>query len=78
MYQFIKPRKISLISFKHRDLQILKSYGWKFVKYDGKFNPQIALKKNLITCVQFTKHACGIKKRFILTPDALFRYLNNK
>lgn len=69
---------MSLIAIKRRDIKILTSYGWVFIKYNGKFDIQRALKTNPITCVQFTKHACGIKKKAIITPDSLFRYLNNK
>jgi len=78
MYQFVSYKKITLISIKRRDLKILELYGWKFIKYDGKFSLEYALKKSSITCVQFTKNVCGITNMFVLTPDALFRYLNRQ
>lgn len=78
VYQFTAPKKISLIILKFRDLKILESYGWKFIKYDCKFDLQSALKTKSITCVQFTKHVCKIKNILIQTPDALFEYLQSK
>ena len=75
IYQFISPRQISLIAVRTKDLKILKMFGWKFIKYHGKFTPQITLKQKNINCVQFTKHACNIKNIFIQTPDSLFKYL---
>lgn len=78
IYQFIAPNNISLITIKRKDLKILQKYGWKFVKYNGKFAPKHAIKTKPITCVQFTKRACRIKNIAIQTPDALFRYVNHK
>ena len=75
MYQFINRNKVSLIYLQKRDLNILKTYGWKFIKYNGKTDPQHALTTKSITCVQFTKKLCGIRKIFIQTPDELYRYL---
>ena len=78
IYQFIKRGQIAQISIRPDDINILKHYGWKFVKYDTKFAPTIALKTKPWTCVQFTKQSIGIRKITIQTPDALLRYLNRK
>ncbi len=77
LYQFVNRNKIVLIPINPKDLNILKQYGWKFVRYGCKFNPEYAIKSKPINCVQFTKRACGIKKSNILTPYALFKYLND-
>ncbi len=74
IYQFVSKKQISLITIKHKDLKILELFGWKFIKYDGKFIPQQS--KKPVNCVQWTKQACGIKNIFIQTPDSLFKYLN--
>ena len=53
----------------------LESFGWKFIKYNGKIDHKHALKSKAITCVQFTKCALNIKNIAIQTPDALLEYL---
>lgn len=78
IYQFTERNKITLICIRHKDLHILETYGWKFIKYKCKFTPRHALQTKPINCVQWTKRACGINKRYILTPDALFRYLKDE
>ncbi len=79
IYQFVNTNNIVKIYIKSRDIKILERYGWKFIKYNGKFAPKNALKQqNIYSCVQFTKRACGIKKITIQTPDGLFRFLNTK
>lgn len=78
IYQFIKRGQIAQISIRPSDINILKHYGWKFIKYDAKFAPTIVLKTKPWTCVQFTKQSIGIRKITIQTPDALLRYLNCK
>jgi hypothetical protein len=78
IYQFIKPKTISLIAVKYKDLKILEQFGWKFVQYNKQFNIQHALKTHPITCVQFTKRAFGIKNITIQTPDGLLKYLQSE
>ena len=78
MYQFTNQNKITIIKITKRDIKILEQYGWKFIKYDVKEIPYNALKIHAITCVQFTKKFCHIKKITIQTPDALFAYLKNQ
>ncbi len=74
IYQFVNAYKQEKISIKPRDLNILKQHGWTFVKYNCKINPDT--KFVALTCVQFTKHLCGIKNIMIQTPDKLFNFLN--
>lgn len=78
LYQFTNNKNINVIELKKRDIRILQQYGWKFVKYNIKTVPKHALKTKTITCVQFTKNFCRIKKRTIQTPYALFKYLTRK
>ena len=75
IYQFTKRNQITLIKIKVRDIKTLEKYGWKFIKYNCKFNQQNTLNIRAITCVQFTKKFCGMKKMCIQTPDALLTYL---
>ena len=78
LYQFVNKNNVAKISMTQRDIKILEHHNWKFVKYSCKFAPGHALKTKSITCVQFTKHACQIKKITIQTPDALFRFLTKQ
>ena len=76
MYQFTKLNTVVLIPIKKRDIDILKQYGWEFIKYNRSVPPLPQLKG--FTCVQFTKKICGIKNMFIQTPDSLSNYLHKK
>lgn len=76
IYQFTKLNRVVLIPIKKRDIQILKQYGWVFIKYNFSC-PSLPRFKGF-TCVQFTKKICGIKNIFIQTPDSLFNYLHKK
>ena len=78
IYQFVRFNKVVPIPIKKRDLRILQQHGWKFVKYACKFDPKRAIKSKPINCVQWTKHACGIKNMAIQTPDALLKYITHK
>lgn len=76
IYQFVRINKIVKIFIKRTDLKILKKHGWKIVKYSNAAD--IPDKCFCLTCVQFTKRACGIKNIQIQTPMGLFKYLNLK
>ena len=76
MYQFTSQRNICIICLNKKDLQILKQYGWVFVKYNNKINLQNCLYTKSLTCVQFTKKFCNIKKLKIQTPDSLLKYIS--
>ena len=78
LYQFIKHNNIAEIHLSERDIKILSTKGWKFVKYNTKFDRTRIKDKKSITCVQFTKSVCGIKNKRIITPDNLYKYLNKK
>jgi len=75
LFQFVRINKIVKIHLSIKDLNILKHYGWEFIKYPHKFDDTNVLKTKSITCVQFTKKFCRIKNKRILTPDDLYKYL---
>ena len=78
LYQFVRPNKIVKLLLTKRDLKILEKNGWKLIKYKIKNTQHKYRASSGITCVQFTKKFCGIKKITIQTPDALLRYLLRK
>ena len=73
IYQFVHVNKITKIIINKKDLNILKKHGWKFIKYSNKIPNINGLR--CLTCVQFTKRACGINNIKIQTPDALLKYI---
>ena len=73
IYQFVNMFKQEQISIKPRDLHILKQYGWIFIKHNDSFYPNTHFPG--LTCVQYTKRICRIKKLNIQTPDKLFKFL---
>ena len=75
LYQFTNRKNINIITLKRRDIKILEQYGWQFVKYKIKSVPQNALNIRALTCVQFTKKFCGIKKISIQTPDSFLKFV---
>ena len=76
IYQFVHINKIVKIVIQKNDLKLLEHHGWKFIKYPKKIKQTSP--KYCLTCVQFTKNMCGIKKLTIQTPFSLFKYLNKK
>ena len=75
IYQFVNPKKIVAIHVRKHDLKRLEKYGWLFIKYSKSLSKKNVSNIHALTCVQFTKRVCGIKKMHIQTPDALLRYL---
>ena len=75
IYQFVNPKKIVAIHVRKHDLKRLEKYGWLFIKYNKSLSKKNVSNIHALTCVQFTKRVCGIKKINIQTPDALLRYL---
>lgn len=76
IYQFVRINKIVKITVNKKDLSVLEKYGWKFIAYP--IDTEKIPHSHYLTCVQFTKHMCGIKDIKIQTPFALFEYLNKK
>ena len=76
IYQFVNINKIVKIPIHKKDLKTLKKHGWKLIKYP--IDTEHILETHCLTCVQFTKKACGIKDIKIQTPFALFKYLKEK
>ncbi len=75
LYQFVRYGKIVPIYIRHRDINILKHFGWIFIKYDTTISKKNLLQSHAMTCVQFTKRASGIKNITIQTPDALLKHI---
>ena len=78
MYQFVRYNHIAVIHLHARDIEILRSHGWKFIYISpdtpiDKFYPTFTY-----SCVGLCKHALGIRSIFIQTPYALYRYLTQK
>lgn len=78
IYQFTRVNNINVIPIKKRDIKILTAHGWRFVKYNIKYIPRNAIHIHALSCVQFTKKFCGIKKATIQTPDSLLKHLIKK
>lgn len=76
IYQFVRANKIVKINIKKSDLRLLKQHGWIFIKYPARIQEKDSL--FCLTCVQFTKHACGITNIKIQTPQSLLDYLQKK
>ncbi len=76
IYQFVHMKKTLKIVIKKSDLRLLKQHGWVFIKYSTKLQEKSAIP--CLTCVQFTKQACGIKNIKIQTPQALLNHLSKK
>ena len=76
IYQFVHMNKIVKINIKKTDFKLLKQHGWIFIKYPA----QIKEKHSwlCLTCVQFTKRACGIRNIKVQTPQMLLNYLSKK
>lgn len=75
IYQFVRINKVVKIFIKKTDLKLLGKHGWIFIKHQKNIKQ---IPKFCLTCVQFTKHVCGIKNIKIQTPLALFKYLNDQ
>ena len=78
LYQFVRINKIVAIHIRKKDLNILKHYGWTFIKYNGEIFEKNVLDIHAITCVHFVKKVCGIKSLRIQTPDTLLKHLTKK
>ena len=70
MYQFVSPRQIAQIPLRKNDINILHSYGWRFI-YVPRDLPQNFPPRTL-TCVGLAKRAIRLHAPTVLTPDALY------
>ena len=72
LHQFIKRNHVRLINIKKNGIAQLMLNGWVFIYINPKhiqFNP------HAWTCVNYVKHAIGIKNIWVQTPNALYKYL---
>jgi len=72
LHQFVKRCHVAHIAVSERSIAQLSNNGWVFIYLDL---PVTALDEKQITCVNFVKHAIGLKKFWIQTPNALYKYL---
>ena len=73
LHQFVKRNYVSKIAITKRGLKQLKLHGWIFIHLhcspdDGNVHA--------LTCVNYVKSVIGLKKFWIQTPNALYKYLN--
>lgn len=73
IHQFVRRGNVAHIAITMRGISQLARYGWDFIYL--KSPPDMHFNPNAWTCVNYAKHTLGIKKFWIQTPDALFRYL---
>ena len=73
LHQFVSRCNVAKIAITERGIAQLESNGWVFI-YIDKYKPE-RLDQRAMTCVQYAKYAIGIKKFWIQTPDALYKYL---
>lgn len=72
LHQFVHRNHVVRIAISERGIAQLESHGWVFVfmhRTPQKFN------RHAWTCVNYVKQSVGIKKFWIQTPDALYKYL---
>lgn len=72
LFQFVKRNCIKQIPITKRGIAQLESDGWVFIYL--KQNP-VNFNIHAWTCVNFVKTAIGLKKIWIQTPNALYKYL---
>lgn len=72
LHQFISHKNITKIKINMRDIKILMAHGWRFVYLPRDLSHDLYSYRSM-TCVQFCKHAIGMKNIFIQTPNALFK-----
>ena len=72
LYQFVKRRYVVQITLTKRGIAQLRLNGWVFIYLDAHVHD---LNYGKYTCVNFVKHAIGIRNIWIQTPNALYKYL---
>lgn len=73
LHQFVRRGNVAHITITKRGISQLGQHGWCFVFLKSPSN--MCFNPNAWTCVNYVKYALGIKKFWIQTPDALFRYI---
>ena len=69
--------RLDVFLLTRRDLGILKSNGWVFIKTKTVSQKHIASCACTLTCVGFVRRATGIGGIFIWTPDQLYRKIKH-
>ena len=71
LHQFVSRRHIAKIDVTQRGVAQLESNGWVFILLQCKSYPPNINARN---CVQYAKSVIGLKKFWIQTPGALYKY----
>ncbi len=70
LHQFVRRGVVAQIPINVRDMNLLRAYGWVFVHID-----RGVATGGGVTCVQYAKRVCGVRRLWIQRPDALWRML---
>lgn len=73
LHQFVSRGNIAKIAITKRGIAQLKFKGWVFIYIPHRKLEQFDARS--WTCVNYAKSALGIKKFWIQTPNALYKYL---
>lgn len=74
LYQFVRYGKIAQIPIQARDLEILKTYGWRFVYLPNARAHNVNMKR-VFSCVQLAKRMIGMECLHVQTPNALYNMI---
>lgn len=72
LHQFVKRNNVQHIVVTEHGIAQLELNGWVFIYIDSQpknFNP------HKLTCVNYVKHAMGLRNIWIQTPNALYKYI---
>lgn len=74
MYQFIHRHHIALIYLTPHAIGLLRGGGWRFIDVPCAF-PRDFMRgaRACLSCVEFSKHAIGLRAWYIITPWALYK-----
>lgn len=76
MFQFVRRGNVAQIALNGRELKLLQSYGWQFIKIlHTKYIPPMQIAHRAISCVDLCKRTLNIHAPFILTPKGLLKKL---
>lgn len=73
LHQFVRKNHVVRIAVSNRSVAQLRTHDWVFVYL--KRRCVLDFDVHAATCVNYVKHAIGLKNFWIQTPDSLYRYL---
>ena len=72
LHQFVRRNHVPRIAITKRGIAKLELNGWVFIYLNS--SPK-QFNAHSLTCVNYVKHAIGIKNMWIQTPNSLYKYL---